>query len=326
MVRSVFITPDHVKKLNLTIDEMRLAIQQVDGLLWVDLIEPDDNEVTLVLQDIFHFHPLTIEDSISNGYQTPKIDDFGHYIFIIMHAIQAQNIYSELTTVEVNLFLGDNYLVSMVHDQSSLPIENIWKRIERDDRLLTNGSDFLCHGILDAIVDDYMPVLDQIDDELDKLEDLVLERPLPHLLSNLLNIKHSLIFLRRVISPQREVMNRLSRDEYSMIDQQSRIYFRDVYDHLVRFQDLIESLRDVVGSAMDIYLNSTSLRLNEIMKALTVVSTIFLPLSFVAGVYGMNFIVQYPAYELNYGIAIFWGICATISISMLLFFKRRGWF
>lgn len=326
MVRSVFINSDHKMKTNLSIDEMRSALLQVDGLLWIDLVQPDDNEVTLILQDVFEFHPLTIEDTISNGYQTPKIDDFGRYIFIIMHALQAQNTFSDLTTVEVNLYLGNNFLVSMVHDQSSLPVENIWKRIERDDRLLTNGSDFLCYGILDAIVDDYMPVLDQIDDELERLEDLVLERPLPHLLSNLLNIKHSLIFLRRVISPQREVMNRLSRDDYPMIDQQSRIYFRDVYDHLVRFQDLIESLRDVVGSAMDIYLNSTSLRLNEIMKALTVVSTIFLPLSFIAGVYGMNFVVQFPDYELNYGIFIFWGICATISISMLLFFKRRGWF
>ena len=326
MIRSIFINPQQEKMLNLSEREMRSALKEEKGLLWVDLENPTSEEVKLVLHDLLHFHPLAIEDAISQGYQTPKIDDFGSYLFIIMHAIQTEGEHQKIGTVEVSFFMGENYLVTMIHEEKLAAIETIWKRLERDERVLQNGSDFLTHAILDAIVDDYIPVLDGIDDELETLEDLVLARPQTRLLERLLDIKHSLIFLRRVIAPQREVMNRLSRDDYHLIDHQSRIYYRDVYDHLVRFQDLLESLRDVVGGAMDIYLNSTSLRLNEIMKALTVVSTIFLPLSFIAGVYGMNFVTQFPTYEWAFSILIFWGICLTITAGMLIFFKRRGWF
>jgi magnesium transporter len=183
----------------------------------------------------------------------------------------------------------------------------------------------LSYGVLDAIVDDYMPLLDQMDDELELLEDQVLEKPSPVLLQRLLDIKHALIYLRRVISPQREVINRLSRDEFPMLDSHSRIYFRDVYDQMVRYQDLIESLRDIVGGAMDIYLNSTSLRLNEVMKALTIVSTIFLPLSFVAGIYGMNFEFM-PELHSQFGYPLVWTVFILIVVGMLYFFKRRGWF
>jgi magnesium transporter len=128
------------------------------------------------------------------------------------------------------------------------------------------------------------------------------------------------------MSPQREAMNRLSRDEFPMIDEMSRIYFRDIYDHLVRFQDLVENLRDITSGSMDIYLNSTSLRMNEVMKALTIVSTIFLPLSFVAGMYGMNFRYMIPDWDWRYGYLVFWLICIAIVVGMLAFFKRRGWF
>lgn len=326
MIRSVFISPEHERLHDLSMLELRSALKEPNGLLWVDLEQPDQEESNLILHELFQFHPLAVEDAISEGYQTPKVDDFDNYLFIIMHAIQVDDDYADISLHEVDFFVGKNYLVTICHGQSNEPIEDVRKRILKDERLLQHGSDFLCHGILDAIVDDYLPVLDELDDELEKLEDMVLARPRPNLLERLLQIKHSLIFLRRVISPQREVMNRLSRDEFNVIDEQSRIYFRDIYDHLVRFQDLLESLRDVVGGAMDIYLNSTSLRLNEIMRALTVVSTIFLPLSFVAGVYGMNFSTQYPAYDWRYAIFIFWGICISVATGMLVFFKRRGWF
>jgi magnesium transporter len=171
-----------------------------------------------------------------------------------------------------------------------------------------------------------MPILDKMDDEIEILEDQVLEKPTTKTMGRILELKHSLMYLRRVLSPQREAMNRLSRDDFPMIDQTSRIYFRDIYDHLVRFQDLADSLRDIVSGAMDIYLNSTSLRLNEVMKALTIVSTIFLPLSFVAGMYGMNFQYMIPNYSWKYGFAFFWVICLGIAFGMLAFFKKRGWF
>jgi len=174
-------------------------------------------------------------------------------------------------------------------------------------------------------VDEHLPLIDKMEEEIDQLEDRVLARPEPQTLSRILDLKHAIMSLRRIISPQREVMNRLSRDDFRLIDRQSRIYFRDIYDHLVRIQDMTESLRDIIGGDLDIYLNSTSLRLNEVMKALTIVSTIFLPLSFVAGVYGMNFHYM-PELSKTWGYPMAWGIFVLIVVGMVTFFKKRKWF
>lgn len=325
MIRSIYFNAAGKTAYNLSIPEMKKAVEDKDGLFWVSMEAPTEAEVLSILQDLFHFHPLTIEDTLSAGYQTPKVDDFESYIFVIVHAIRSNPNDLALETSEINLYIGDNYVVTLVQEEGLAPLNHIFRRLERDDRLLKNGSDFLAYGILDAIVDDYMPLIDQIDDELEMLEDSALEKPTPNLLQRLLDIKHALIYLRRIISPQREVMNRLSRDEYPMIDRQSKIYYRDVYDHLVRYQDLIESLRDIVGGAMDIYLNATSLRLNEVMKALTIVSTIFLPLSFVTGIYGMNFEYM-PELRSPVAYPLIWGVFLLIVSSMLYLFKRRGWF
>jgi magnesium transporter len=325
MIRSILIKPNGSRKIDLSVAEMRSALSQPDDLMWVSLEHPTDEEAMAVLQDLFQFHPLVIEDSLNTGYQTPKVDDFGSYIFIIAHALRSNGNLTDIETMELNFFLGSNYLVTIFLDEQMPPIDRIWLRLQRDERVTQNGSDFLCYSILDSLVDDYLPVLDQMDDEIEILEDQVLEQPKPESLARILEMKHALMYLRRILSPQRELMNRLARDSFPMIDQQSQFYFRDVYDHLVRFQDLVESLRDLISGTLDIYLNSTSLRLNNVMKALTVVSTIFLPLSFVAGVYGMNFEYM-PELHWQYGYLFVWGIFLLIPIGMLLFFKNRGWF
>ncbi len=310
---------------NLSRSEIQAALANQDGLLWVSLEQPGDEEILDILGNIFHFHPLAIEDCQSVGPQPPKVDDFGDYIFIIAGAIHPNHSLDELQTVELNLFLGQNYLVTSCRDKSLHAVDMVWRKLERDERLRLNGSDFLCHAVLDVLVDDYMPYLDQMDEEIEWLEDRVISQPDPETLQRILLLKHSVMSLRRIISPLREVVNRLSRDEFKMIDQQSRIYFRDIYDHLVRIQDLSESIRDIVSGAQDIYLNSTSLRLNEIMKALTIVSTIFLPMSFIAGVYGMNF-QYFPEIRWKLGYLFVWIIFLSIPAGMLLYFKKRKWF
>lgn len=304
---------------------MKAALAQPEELLWVSLEHPDASEFSL-LRDVFHFHPLAIEDCQSSGYQPPKVDDFGAYIFMIVHAIQPHPDLSEMETSELNFFLGANYLVTVYNAPSMPPVEVVFQKLHRDERLHDNGSDFLCHAVLDALVDAYMPIIDKMDEEIEWLEDQVLERPNPQTMERIIFLKHSIMNLRRIISPMREVINRLSRDDFPMIDRQSRIYFRDIYDHLVRIQDLSDTIRDIVSGTMDIYLNSTSLRLNEVMKALTIVSTIFLPLSFIAGVYGMNFSENFPALNWKYGIEFFWALCILIAGGMLTWFKKRGWF
>ncbi|HEY9077335.1 MAG TPA: magnesium/cobalt transporter CorA [Anaerolineaceae bacterium] len=299
------------------------VLKKPDNLLWVILDKPDPGETEYILNQIFHFHPLAIEDCLSIGYQPPKIDIFRDYLFLILHAISPNGDYSELVTMELNIFLGQNYLVTCHMDDTMPPIETVKKIIERDDRLWHNGSDFLCHAIIDALVDDYMPILDQMDEEIEWLENQVLEKPNPHVLERILQLKHSIMTLRRITSPQREIINHLTYGGNKLISPESQVYFRDIYDHLVRIYDLSESIRDIVSGSMDIYLNSTSLRLNEVMRALTIVSTIFLPLSFIAGVYGMNFL-DMP--ELHWGYPWIWIIFFLCGFGMLYFFKRRNWF
>jgi magnesium transporter len=295
------------------------------GIIWVSLEQASEAEINQVLLETFQFHHLTVEDCLSVGYQTPKVDDFGKYIFIIANAIKPNGGFKGLDTIELNIFLGDDYIVTCFTDEHMPCIENTWQRLGRDERMTTRGADFLCHAILDTLVDDYMPLLDEMDEEVEWLEDQVLAKPEKETLERLLTLKHSVMSLRRVISPQREFINRLSRDEFPQVGKISRIYFRDIYDHLVRIQDLSESIRDIVSGAVDIYLNSTSLRLNEVMKALTVVSTIFLPLTFLAGVYGMNF-KYFPELNWYFGYPLLWVIFIVIVLAMLAFFKKRGWF
>ncbi len=326
MIRTLLIDPKGKRKTNLTQAEIQHALKDPECLVWISLESTNSTEARHMLQDEFHFHPLAIEDCLNTGYQTPKVDDFGRYIFIIAHAIRSDENFTTVETMELNFFLGENYLVTVFNDKTMPPVAELWKLMEKDERLAQNGSDFLCHSLLNILVDQYLPVLDRLDDEIEMLEDQLIERPQPKTLQRILNLKHTLLNLRRIMSPQREVMNRLSRDEFPMIDQLSRIYFRDIYDHMVRFQDMIESLRDIVAGTLDIYLNSTSLRLNEVMKALTIVSTIFLPLSFVAGMFGMNFSRMLPAWDWPYAYLFFWFICFAITGGMLAFFKRRGWF
>ena len=325
MIRSIYINSKEKTTSGLSLPEMQKALDNPEGLLWVSLENTNKAEALPILNDLFHFHPLIIDNCLNTGYQTPKVDDFGSYIFIVAHAFQISRGYARLKTMELNLFLGKNYLVTVFLDKRMPPVENVLDRLEKDADIARKGSDFLCHSLLDEVISEYMPALDRMDDEIEQLEDQVIERPTPQTLRRIMEIKHALTHLRRITSPQREVMNRLSREEFPMIDRQSQIYFRDVYDHIIHIQDSIESLRDIISGAMDIYLNSTSVRLNEVMKALTIVSTIFLPLSFVTGIYGMNFDWM-PELNWRYGYLFIWGIFILIVVGMLAWFKKRGWF
>lgn len=325
MIRSIYFPPNENPVRDLPVEKYAECLKKSDGLLWVSMEASSPQEIQSILGDTFQFHPLVIEDCLNDGYQTPKIDDFGDYLFLIAHAIQPAAEIKEESLLELDIFLGANFLVTLSPNLEMPPVSKTWALLEKDQRLHQSGSDFLCHAILDILVDDYMPLLDIMEDEIEKLEDLVMSRPKVETLERILTLKHSIMVLRHIIWPQREVINRLSRDEFPMIDQKSRIYFRDIYDHIMRIQEMSENIRDIVSGALDIYLNSTSLRLNEIMKALTIVSTIFLPLSFVAGNYGMNFKFM-PELNWPLGYLMVIGIYIAIVGGMLAFFRRRGWF
>jgi magnesium transporter len=324
MIRSVYRAPDGSRRLNLAPQDMLQALGEAQGLLWVSLERPTEAEVQSILHDVFRVHPLSIEDTLSTEYQAPKVDNFTEYIFLVMHALQPGFPAQALETMELDLFLGHNYLVTSFTSPHMPAVQYVWDRLDRDERLLARGPDVLCHAVLDKLVDDYLPLLDDIDLEIDALEDEVLTGPLENTLERILDMKHGMLTLRRIVMPQREVINRLSRDELPQISPNNRIYYRDIYDHLVRIYDLSETVRDVVTGTLDTYLSVTSNRLNEVMKTLTVVSTIFLPLAFIASVYGMNF-VNMPELGWRYGYFALWAVFLLVAAGMLAIFRRHRW-
>lgn len=325
MIRTLYIPKSGTLQWDISPEALTSAVADSDGLVWVSLEQPTAEETRAILTDLFQFHPLAVEDTESTGFQTPKVDDYGTYLFIVVIALSADHDRSLLNSVEFDIFLGQNYVVTSYYAPQLDAVEKLRRRLQHDERLQTNGTDFLCHALIDIIVDDYSPPLEELEYELEALEDRILEKPQPETLEKLLRLKHAIISVRRVIAPQREVINRLTREEFSMIDRQSQIYFRDIYDHLVRVYDWIDILRDMATNALEAYLNSTSLRLNEVMKALTIVSTIFLPLAFVAGIYGMNFHFM-PELNWKYGYPMVWIIFLLIAGGMLYYFRKRKWF
>jgi len=304
---------------------LRKALADVGGLLWVDIHVRSEADGA-VLEDPFKFHPLTIEDSVADRLDAAKIDDHGEYIFIVVQALKDYAEHEELESVEVDLYLGPNYVVSC--HRAILPaIAQFEERCLRDEALTARGPDWLLHGILDAIVDEYLPIVDAVDETIDDLELKVLHNPDQSLLQQIMMVKRNALRLRRATAPQREIMSRLGRGEFPrLIKPDTSIYFRDIYDHLVRVEYLVEALRDLADGALQTYLSVISNRLNEVMKILTVA---FVPLTIgtlISGIYGMNLTDGFwPPSDSGWG---FGAVVATIIISaflVLAYFRSRRW-
>jgi magnesium transporter len=258
------------------------------GVLWVDFDgEPPD--VCEPILRTFGFHHLPIDDALRQTH-VPKVDDWGEYLYIVLNALRlvkdGDSYESEID--ELDVFLGEHYIITH-HDQPWPAVEITWEACQRDQRHLQDGPDHVLYRLLDTLVAGYMPVVEDIDQRLDVIEDQVFDRPSPEILEKIFTLKRVLLAMRRILLPQREVLNKLARDDYRVIDPKDRVFFRDIYDHLVRLHDLNESLRDLVGSALDSYLSVVNNRLNEVMKTLTLITTVFMPITFLTGFFGMNF-------------------------------------
>ena len=288
MIASYLRSRDGNVATGVTEDAMRQALASKQGLLWIDM-ESAAREEAGFLSAVFGFHPLAIDDCFNLHLDPAKVDDYGDYIFVIAQAISYKSTTEELETTELNLFLGANYVVSF-HSQPLTFVDEVRRRCDADGPEVTRGADFLAHALLDALVDAYQPAVDQLDDTLTGVEERVLARPEQSLLQEILLLKHNVQRLRRVILPQRDVVNRISRGEFpNVVRAEMNIYFRDIYDHVVRVAELMESVRDLADGVLNTYLSSVNNRMNEVMKTLSVVATILLPLTFVASIYGMNF-------------------------------------
>jgi len=290
--------------------------------VWVDLASPTAEEAAILMQ-VFQFHELSIEDALSETHH-PKIEEYDGYLYVILHGIDFQAAKHRFATHDTDFFLGQNYLVT-VHDGTSRSIERLRGLCQRNEHVLEEGPAALLHRIVDAMVDNYGPEVEKLAEKLDELEQCVFEEPRQTLVKPILELKRDVGSLRRVVLPQRDVVSRLARREFDQIGEQVAYRFRDVYDHLVRLSDESILFHDRLSSLLDAHLTSVSNRLNQVMKVLTVIATIFMPLTVLTGMWGMNVpLPDFPGPER----AQFWwiaGIMLAVSAAMLLVFRRRRW-
>lgn len=291
--------------------------------LWVDLSAPTPEEGGAVLADTFKFHPLSVEDALS-AIHHPKIETYEGYLYLILHGIDFREEEHWFATHDVDFFLGRNYLVT-VHDGNSRSIAKLKELCDRHGRVLAEGPVALMHRIVDSMVDNYRPEIDGIERQMNTLEDEAILGRREDLVRDILGLKRDLASLRRVVVPQRDAVGRLARREFAMISDEMAYRFRDVYDAFVRLADEATLLHDRVTGILDAHLSTVSNRLNVVMKVLTVMSTIFLPLTVLTGMWGMN--VPLPEFPGGPAAQFWWvaGFMAAISGAMLAMFRRRGW-
>lgn len=290
---------------------------------WIDL-EAQDAAQLAILAERFKLHPLTIEDCLHFG-QRPKLESYSDYLFLVTHGFNLNDgeHCEELDTHELHTFLSPGYLIT-VHSDPMPPLETVWKRVCEDPALLRRGPDFVAYLIADQIVDTFFPLLDRVSEEIDDIEDAVLSTPATAQLSDIIRLKRLLVTMRKVLSPQRDVFALLSKRGDERIADRTSLYFRDVYDHLLRIHENVEGARDLLGNALDAYLWSASQRTNEIMKRLTLLSAIFMPLAFITGFFGQNF--EAMPFDSRLLFAAMLAACLATPLGMAYFFLRSKWF
>jgi len=318
----------------LSLKELAASLRQPEGIFWVDLDDPIEAEEETILVSLFDVHPLAIEDC-QNGKEEeghlPKVEEYDDCLFIIFNPIEnglppsalKTGQFPEIRTTQLSAFLSKRALITH-HYRPQRSIANTVQLLSKNPQVLGRGPDYLFHIIIDDIVDNYNPILDALDVSVDAMESEVFGVPDQRTMVSILRLKRNIMTIRRVAVYQREMLHRLSRGEFVLITADEMIYYRNVYDHLVRMTDLAESYRDITAGLLDAYLSVTSNRLNQVMKVLTIISTIFLPLSVITGFFGMNF-KYLPGAEWEYGVAAAALFMMAVGGGMLWLFKKNRW-
>ncbi len=321
--KTFYLTPEGKLQHDLSEEEICAAYQSGEGLLWIDILDIGAAETNFLEQGL-RFHHLVVEDCVSLQIHPSKIDAFADYLFIIVHGINHVTESDIVETAELELFLGKNFVVS-IHILPLYSIAAIQETVEDSARPMKRGADFLAHAIIDALVDNVMPTIDRMTDVAGEIEEEIIRRPQQTVLEGILKLKRSALKVHRVMAPQRDVLNRLSRGEFAMIKPEALIFYRDVYDHIARIEDLNQNVLDRTDNALATYLSSVANRQNETMKVLSIVATIFLPLTLLAGIYGMNFEYM-PELSWRYGYFTVLGVILLVVIIVVWRFWAGGWF
>jgi magnesium transporter len=290
--------------------------------LWIDLEAPTDEELRL-LENPFAFHPLAIEDCLTPEHQ-PKIEDFGPYLFLIFRGVDLEPPADHFETIKLAAFLGPNYLITY-HRRPMRSVAAVRTKYAHDEKGdLFRGVDYLLYEILDHMIEFYFPVLERIEEDIEAVEDRIFTADDENTLDAILGLKRRVLEIKRALTPHRELFGRIARNEFEEITPQAVVFYRDLYDSTYRLAEVADSYRDVLSGTLDAHISMISHRLNEVMKVLTIFSTIMLPLTFIAGVYGMNFDFM-PELHWRYGYFLVWGIMLAVTGGMLVYFRRRRW-
>jgi magnesium transporter len=299
-----------------------LLIKGKPGVTWIKVAGIHAVENLEKLGACFNLHPLVLED-ILNTDQRPKIEDFDDYIFIVLRIISYDE-KNEVSSEQISLILGSNFVISLQESNAAVFAPVLERLRTSKGRIRKSGPDYLVYTLMDLIVDNYFETLEKFGEALEYLEEEVVKRPTPDTLQDIHHFKYDMVMLRKSVWPLREVIGRLERGESDLIQEATGIYFKDVYDHTIVAIDNIETYRDILSGMLDIYLSSISNRLNEVMKVLTVIATIFMPLTFLAGVWGMNF-KHMPELNWTWGYPASLGLMLVISLVMIYYFHRKKW-
>lgn len=299
------------------------------NLTWLHVQGYPSMDLLHALGEAYDLHPLALEDVVTAGQRT-KAESYDDQYFLVMNLpIETE---SGFHAEQISFFLGERYVVSVHHGEKDI-LEPVRQRLRAEPprRIRKQGPDYLLYALLDAAVDHAFPLLEILGEKIEFLEESVFEDPTRETLDMIHSIRRNLVLLRRILWPQREMLNTLVRDEHILIQEPTKVFLRDCYDHTIQIMDLVESYREMASSLLDVYLSSVSNRMNEVMKVLTIIATIFIPLSFVAGLYGMNFDTKVspwnmPELSAYYGYPVLWLVMISIVVTMVVFFKRNDWF
>jgi magnesium transporter len=303
--------------------EEKIPLKGRPSVTWINVNGIHKAEIIENIGEYFDLHPLILED-IMNTEQRPKIEDFEDYIFIVLKLLYYDEKSDEMKVEQISLILLQNFVISFQESPEDI-FNPIKERIRSNKgRIRKMSADFLAYALIDVIVDNYFQILEKIGERIEDIEEELVENPVPGTVQAIHNLKREMILLRKSVWPLREIVNHLQREDSKLIKGSTLAYLRDVYDHTIQVIDTIESFRDMLGGMLDLYLSVVSNRMNEIMKVLTIIATIFIPLTFIAGIYGMNF-VNMPELEWRFGYPIILLIMIIMSISMLFYFRIKKW-
>ena len=324
VVRLTHYTPDAELEERVISDPAELlAYRDRAGVTWVDVTGIHDVDLVAEIGEVFGLHPLLLEDVV-HARQRPKTEEYDDHLYLVLKMLRCEEEGERVDVEQVSVIVGERYVITFQETPVDT-FDQIRARLrERTRRIRKAGADYLAYALVDSIVDNYFTVLETIADRIEAAEDELIEAPDEDALTEIFRLKRTLVYLRRAVWPLRDAVGALVRGETRFVKKATLPFLRDLHDHALRAVDLIETYRDMVGGMVDIYMSSVSNRMNDVMRVLTVIATIFIPLTFIAGVYGMNF-DHMPELHWPWGYYAVWGVMVAVAIALLMFFRRRRW-